>query len=224
MVAFTFSDPAFLRPASAPPPSGVAPVYLGNTVISSFGGPHNHTAPASLASGQRYVILVGWEGDAVGVTVTVNGTAATARGTEFEARGKRTRAFEVVPGSTGTTVTVQRATGNFALISHVHYVQIANGATFQAAVNAGVVNNADLVIDLSQNVGANDSVIALASGDTASVTWVGATVAGTSTSGTSRASCAIAEDVAAATPRTVTAERAATGPDAFVGVAVRYSA
>ena len=225
MVAFTFSDPAFLRPPAAPPSGGVAPDFIGMSTVSGFGGTHNHTAPASLASGQKYVVLAAWTGDAAAVTMTVNGTSATGRGSEFENTGVSTRIFDVTPGSSGTSVSLSAGSGNFALESIIAIVEVANDATFEAVVtDVGTVDN---VADVSLNVGANDSLLALATGANATgVTWVGATQAGSATESPIFASCAIAEDVSAATPRTVTGTRVGTTDtnDGFVGVLARYSA
>lgn len=207
MSGFDFGDLAFLASltVAGPPPSGTNVNFLGSSVVGGGFSPRNHTAPVSLSAGQKYfLVLADLTNVASSFGITVNGTAALQIVVSTQDDGARISVWEVTPAASGSAVSVTFTGGPQGTI--LGYFQVPNAAGALASIGSTATSGTSRTV--SVNTLAGNAVISgmVSEGVTPTITWSGTTEVGTVdfTDGR-RVSFAAVNNVAAETPRVITA-------------------
>lgn len=215
--AFALANPS--PPFTPSAPASLSRTYLGEATAGFAGGvtSRSFTLPVTFNAGTRYVVAIAIQVDALltAATLTIGGTVFERRvSSSVSDDGSDAMIFEGVPASNATTAVL-----DFGLTTTTYgAVALCYSITSTAVWQAGVASTATTgnQRDGSLNVGAGNLVIgvACAAGTTASLagmTWAGLTADGFAASPSDAIGyAASAENVAAATPRTITADRVGT--------------
>lgn len=216
-MAFNFGSIPFVARARPSGGGALTRSYLGSatTGIGSNVTDRTVTLPVTFNAGTRYVVAIGIQAFNLlpNATLTIGGTSFDRRLVNtVDDDGAMVLLFEGVPTSNATTGTFGFGLTTTTFGGTYFCYSISSGAVWQGGVVTGATTGNQR--DASQNVGAGNLLIGVAvafdtTADLSGMTWVGLTADGFAAPDI-RGYAASAENVSAATPRTITADRVGT--------------
>lgn len=196
--------------------AALSATYRGFSALAFGAAPRTHAAPVTLVAGTRYLIAAALYEEGGGgptdMVLTVNGTAATRRGQNAVIDdGVICALFDVTPAASGTAAVLTRPTGAFSGSTHLHYFDVTSGATFGSVILSSATSGDQRIVSPTVTTGNLVVTIAAVAAGTGA-TWAGATAPPSSTATTPSlvSSVALALNVPAASPRSVTVDRVGT--------------